>query len=750
MSERPLDIDNLNLASLDDKGKPATTRLKDVESALSIFRTLHKADEKSAVNRARVDAMFDGAAPYNTSSLVTSGQQLKTNLNFGDAQRLLDVALSAYVDLYSSLERLVEVRGTQGEASEIKPAEEIVAGELTHLIRGWPEFHSAYLRLCTTFIKHGVGVTYFDTPDDWRFRVGGFTDILIPRQTSANEEHIDVAVGRRQYLLHELYAYIKNPEAAKKVGWDVDEVKRVIAKNASTKGRGGRSNTFEYEELQSEMKNNDIHTGIQNPSVSILHFWVREMDGSVSHYICAEDTPKDFLYKKVSRYPSVEQAYILFSYGVGSNGTYHSIRGLGQRIFAHVQTSNRLRCQQIDGAMLASAVMIQPENQRSLDELQFTYYGAYAVMSPNVKIVEKAIPNLGTAVQPALQDLTQQLALNTDTISTYGSQQGSPYRNQMQVVSDTDVSTRLSGASLNLFYASWTRLLREVVRRIVTVKKPDAAIKDFYERCAARGVSKEFIKTLDVARTKAVRSIGNGSHANRMVALKELQGISGQFDDVGRRNLTRDIVSTRVGHDLADRYVPAEVEKRPTIDLKIAFFENQQLMVGQPVPVVGNELHGTHLEVHVPALNQIIEQLDTGAADPMQALPILQAFYEHIGQTVQLAAGDPALEGLVGSTKQVLQYAEEAINNTTKAAQKIQRDQAQQEGEAAPEGGQEGQPEDLKMAEHQVKLRIAQEKAQVDMAIKQQKHDQEMAMRDAKAALEFRENSELQGTPRLT
>ena len=745
MSQRPLDIDGLELGSLDEKGQPVKTRLKDVKSALSIFNTLRKADEKSAVNRARVDAMFDGAAPYDQTNLVISGQGLKTNLNFGDAQRLLDVALSAYVDLYSSLERLVEVRGTQGEASEIKPAEEIVAEELTHLIRGWPEFHSAYLRLCTTFIKHGVSVAYFDTPDDWRFRVGGFNDILIPRQTPANEQHIDVAVGRRQYLLHELYSYVRNPKAAAKVGWNVEEVKRVITKNATTDGRRGSSDhASEYESLQAEMKNNDLFTGIQNPSVAVLHYWVREMDGSVSHYISSENDPQDFMYKKVSRYPSVEQAYILFSYGVGSNGTYHSIRGLGQRIFAHVQTSNRLRCQQIDGAMLASAVMIQPENQRSLDELQFTYYGAYAVMSPNVKIVEKAIPNLGTAVKPALEDLTQQLQLNTDTVSTYGPQQGSPYRNQMQVVADMDVTTRLSGASLNLFYASWTRLLREVVRRVVTSKKPDAEVKDFYTRCEARGVPKEFIKTLDVDRTKAVRSIGNGSHANRMVALKELQGISGQFDDVGRRNLTRDIVSTRVGHDLADRYVSAEVEKRPTVDLKIAYFENQQLMAGQQVPVVGNELHGSHLEVNAPALNQLIEQINVGEVDPTQALPALQAFYQHISQTVQLAAGDPALEGLVGQTKQVLQFAEEAINNASKAAQKIQRDQAlaQQEGGAAPpeEGG-------AKMAEHQVKMQIAQEKAQMDMAIKQQKHDQEMAIRDAKAALEFRENSDLGATP---
>ena len=738
MSDRPLDIDNLDLGSLDDKGKPVETRLKDVKSALAIFATLRGADEKSAVNRARIDAMFDGAAPYNASNLAISGQGLKTNLNFGDAQRLLDISLSAYVDLYSSLERLVEVKGTQGQASEVQPAEEIVAEELTHLVRGWPEFHSAYLRLCTTFIKHGVAVAYFDSPDDWRFRVGGFTDILIPRQTPSSEEAIDVAIGRRNYLLHELHGYIKNPAAAKKVGWNVEEVKRVIKKNVRTNQRTEYDN---YETIQAEMKNNDLHMGVQNPSVSVLHFWVKEMDGSVSHYICAEDTPKDFLYKKVSRYAKAEQAYVMFTYGVGSNGTYHSIRGLGQRIFSHVQTSNRLRCQQIDGAMLASAVMIQPENQRSLDELQFTYYGAYAVMSPNVKIVEKAIPNLGTAVQPALQDLTQQLQLNTDTVSTYGPQQGSPYRNQMQVVADMDVSTRLSGASLNLFYASWNRLLREVVRRVVSTKKPDTAIKDFYDRCEARGIPKDFIKTLDVDRTKAVRSIGNGSHANRMVALRELQGISGQFDDVGRRNLTRDIVSTRVGHDLADRYVPAEVEKRPTVDLKIAYFENQQLMAGQPVPVVGNELHGTHLEVHVPALNQLIEQLNVGEADPMQALPILQAFYEHISQTVQLAAGDPALESLVGQTKQVLQFAEEAINNTMKAAQKLQRDQAQmaeEQGGGEPEQGQV----DARMADHQVKMQIAQEKAELDMALKQKKHDQEMAIRDAKAALEFREDSE--------
>jgi len=735
-----LDINALDgLGSLNEKGKPVKSRIKDVKSALAIFNILRKADEGSSINRARVDAMFDGASPYSSAQLTSSGQGLKTNLNFGESQRLLDIALSAYVDLYSSLEKLVEVKGSEGEPSERTTLEDIVSEEITHLLRSWPEFHSHYLRLCTTFIKHGVAVSYFDTPDDWKFRVGSFADILIPRQTPASEHMVDVAIGRRQYHLHELFAFIKNEKAAKSVGWDVDEVKRIISKNVTTSGRNSATSYDDWESIQQELKNNDIYEGHQNPTVGVLHFWVREMDGSISHYITAENNPKEFLYKKVSRYDKPEQAFVMFTYGVGSNGTYHSIRGLGHRIFNHIQTSNRLRCQMIDGAMLSSAVMVQPDSQRALDELGFTYYGAYAVLSPNVNIIEKAIPNLSTSVQPALEDIGNQLALNTDTISTYGPQQSSPYRNQMQVVADMDVSTRLSGASLNLFYASWNRLLREVVRRIVDNKRNDPSLKDFRTTCLMRGVPESFINSLDTERTRAVRSIGNGSYANRLVALRELQAISGSFDDVGRKNLTRDIVATRVGHDLADRYAPQVEEARPTVDGKIAFFENQELMDGTPVPVVANEIHSAHLSEHVPILSQLIEQLNTGAADPMQALPALQAFYQHVAETVQALVGDPAAESIVADANQVLQYTEEMINNTSKQVQKIQRDQAESQ---PPEGEQVQEDPNMgsKIQEHQLKMDMAKQKAELDMELKRAKFEQEQAMRDASNVMKMRES----------
>jgi hypothetical protein len=735
----PSGLNELELLNLDaDTGLPPESRLKDVSAAVAIYGTLRRADERSSANRARLDGMFDGAPPYDQRVLQSTGQASRTNLNFGEAQRFLDVAMSAYVDLYSSLERLVSVKLRGGEPAERQEAQDIVAEELTSAFREWPEFHSSYLRLCGEFTKHGVSVAYFDSPEGWKFRVCGFGDFLIPRQTIASEEGIEVACARRQYLLHELYGFIRDEAVAEKLGWDVEEVKRVITKNARTTGRTGTSTFSDWEATQRELKNNDLYTGLENTTVQVLHFWVREFDGTVSHFICAEEGPKSFMFRKPGMFQSPEQAYVLFSFGVGTNGTYHSIRGLGHRIFNHIQTSNRLRGQAIDGAMLASAVMIQPESPRALEDLSFTFYGPYSVLSPNVRIVEKAIPNLSNSVMPALADLQGQLAQNVDLLSTYGPNQSSPYRNNLQVEHDLAVSSRLTGSTLNLFYASWNRLLREVTRRFILADKKDKAVAGFYARCAERGVDAALIKTIDFAKTMAVKAIGAGSQANRLLALRELNGISGAFDDVGRRNLIRDITATRVGYDLVDRYAPAAPEPRLTVDAKIAMMENQSMASGTPVAVLDSELHGMHLRVHTPELQGLLAATDSGEADPVQVLPLVQALTEHITQHLQFIVGDPAAQAQVAETKQLLQIAQEVITNTGRKLLKMQREQAaagaDQAAGAQPAGPSNGE---LKLQEHQMKMEIARQKAELDMRIREAKFQQEQALRDAERALKL-------------
>jgi hypothetical protein len=736
----PSGLNEFDLLNLDpDTLTPPESRIRDVRAASSIYDTLRKADEKSASNRARIDAMFDGASPYDQRVLYSTGQGNRTNLNFGEAQRLLDVSMSAYVDLYTSLQKLMRVSVTVGEPSERQDAEDIIAEELTQMMREWPEFHSNYLRLCTEFTKHGVGVSYFDDPRSWRFRVCGLSDFLIPRQTPASEESIEVACARRQYMLHELYGFIRDEDKATKIGWEVGEVKRVITKNARTTGRNGSNTYADWEVTQREMKNNDLYTGLENTTVSVIHMWVREFDGSVSLLMFAEESPKTFLFRANSMFKKPEQAYVMFSYGVGTNGTFHSVRGLGNRIFNHIQTSNRMRCQMVDSAMLGGAVMIQPETQRALEDLSFTMYGPYSILSPNVRIVEKAAPNLTNTMAPALTDLQNQLAMNVDLVSTYGNQ-SSPYRNQLQTEHDLAVSSRLTGSTINLFYSSWSRLLREVVRRVVTNRNRDEYVTRFYKRCMERGVAEDVISSINHDKTVAVRAIGAGSAANRLLALRELNQLAGSYDEVGRRNLIRDITSERVGLDLVDRYAPANPEPRMTVDAKIALLENQSMQSGQPVAVLDNELHGMHLRMHAPLLQQLVGGIQTGEVDPLQALPLVQAIYQHCNDHTYYLASDPSAKADVAEIKQLLQTAEEVIVNFTRKLQAQQR-QAMESGEAQGSEQPAGpSPTELKMQEHQLKMQIAQQKAEIEMQIKQAKAEQDLALKDAERALKLSGN----------
>lgn len=737
--DEPKGLAEIELMNIDrTTGEAPVERLTSVSAASSIYTNLLKADETSSLNRAKLDALFDGAPPYDPSVLKSTGQGSRTNLNFGEAQRYLDVSMSSYVDLYSSLEKLVSVRLKSDSSPDNRTEiEDVISEEITQTLRSLPEFHTNYLRLCAEFTKHGVSVAYFDTTTDWRFRVCGLSEFQIPRQSVASEEGIEVAVARRDYLLHELYSFIRDEEVADSLGWDCEEVKRILVNNATTSGSEHKVNS--WEDVQREMKNNDLYTGYRNTTVSIVHMWVREFDGSISFYMFAENGPKSFAFKETSRYKRAEQAYVFFSYGVGTNGTYHSVRGLGHRIFNHVQVSNRLRCQMVDSAILAGSVMLQPNSERDLEKLSFTVYGPYSVLSPNLTLVEKQPNNLTQTMAPALGEMSNQLSLNVDLMSTYGPNVNSPYRNELQTEHDLNVSTRLSGSTLNLFYASWSRLLREVTRRIIEGTR-DVFTERFFARCGERGVPEEAFAMIDHNRTTAVRAIGSGSLANRMMALRDLNQYAGSFDEVGRKNLVRDLVASRVGHDLVDRYAPKQIEPRTTVHSKIALLENTAMEAGQQVPVMSDEPHIEHLTAQAPKLQELLSAIQSGQGDLISILPIAENFRQHIASHSEYLAMDPSSSAELAQMKQLLQIADEVITNFGRRLEKMQRDQAQQ---PQPDQGGGMSPADLKMQEHELKMQIARDKAELDKQIRQSKAEQELAIKDAERSLKILGNNRM-------
>jgi len=730
------------LENIGETGAPPKARLKDAKSAHSIYTTLRESDAHADQDRSKVQAMFDGDPPYNPNTLRSMGQAYRANLNFGEAAADLENALAAYTDLVNGVEKLVEVKTTFGDESERQNWAGAISEEFHKTLVEWDQFHFNFQLLAHHFISQGLGVTFFENDKDWRWRVCGIGDFLIPRGTQATEDRIEFAVARRVYLAHELYNFIKNPKAAKEAGWNVEEVRKALA----TIHKGNRPADQGWEELEKEFKNNDLfYSYARAGEIRVNHYYVREYDGTVSHYIGLRDgTNTDFLYKKEGRFKKASEAFNLFTFGVG-NGTYHSIRGLGYKIFPHIQVSNRLRCAMVDGSMMSTSLVLQPKTAEDVSRLSLAFAGPISFLPPNLEVVPTTFPNFNNSVMPVVQELSMTRQANTGSYRTHQQVQGSKERTATEVQAQLANESVLTTASINLFYVTWGKLLKESFKRLQkdTWQPGDAGYEGyqkFRSRLEQRGVPWKAV--IDVYDVTPVRAVGYGSSGARILAFNEFIQLLPRFDEVGQQNLIRDRVAARVGYDQVDRYLPAgKLKERLPTDAKIAELENAQFQDGRPISVMPTENHSVHIRVHLADARGMLDATSQGIAKPDMALAYLTLNYQHSMMHLQQIAGDPTRKIEVGQYNEMLNLMREAIvalENNMRAQQENMR--KHQEALAKRGGGQGGIDPNTasKLQDHQLAMQMKVEEAKVDQQIKLADHQQKMALRDAEIASKIR------------
>lgn len=765
---------NLNHSPLELKGLDPVTgevpcaRVGDVDAARSIYLSLKKADEGSSRNRALIDGMFNGAPPFNANDLKEVGQGERTNLDFGEAAALKDQALAGYYDLTNSVDMLARVRTTYGSPEQAAEWSEIIGEEFHRTLRGWSEFEFNHQRLSDYFVSHGVGVSYFEDELDWRWRVTGLNEFRIPRGTRASEAEIEVATVDREYRADELYGFIRDPEIAASLGWDVATVKEALKRACA---QDTTTSLGDWEKLEVELKNNDILYGTaKSKVVKVVHMWVKEFCGCVSHLIfLQEPLPTDvgaikesFLYRKEKRFDTPTQCWVTFTYGVG-NGTYHGIRGLGFKIYPHIQVLNRLRCGMVDGALLSSSLIVQPSDSstRALDDLTLTYYGPYALFPPGLKIVDKAVPNLQQNIIPVINDMAMQMSNNTGAYQTRANTGDSNQaRTAYEVKAQLQKEAVLSNASINLFYHPWKRLLTEVFRRLTrrdyNAREPGGKeAVEFRKRCLKRGVPEEAIHR--VIHVEPVRAIGYGSPAMRMAAIDETMSIFGSLDEMGRINLLRDRVAARFGQEVVDRYISSpQTTLRPPLDFKIAVLENATMSTGSPIPVSPGENHFIHASTHLNAMDQLDRAVAEGASNPMEALSAFQMFLPHLGEHLAQLGSDLVRKdqvALMRQRHQQLTASAQRLADELQAMQENQQKAQQAEAERQQtalmaeyqamqkklaESEQLSPEAQQRLMERRAELQMKIEKHQADLQMKDAQTAQKLALEDAKAAAKIR------------
>lgn len=754
------------LETLSKDGSPPTSRIKDAKSAYEIWETLRRADAVSSFDRSKIDAAYDNERPYDERALINAGQSYRVNVSWGFAKQVLDTAMAGYTDIINAPQTFFSCPTLYGTQTENDELSQVVAQEVTAAIRSWRNFFPTYLKLCNSFIKHGVGVVMFNDEWDWRWKSTDMSDFKIPRKTEIGQDNIDVAACLRFYSPTQLYQLIKDEETARIHGFNIDACRKAIIQSVNNNNNYSNFRQYDWEKLEMELRNNDLFFTTQaanQQSIRVVHLWVTEFDGRVSHYMINDDNSvQDFLFKKVGRFENSYQAYTVFTYGVGTNGYYHGVRGQGYDVFAINGALNRAYCSLLEIASFGSAPTFQPKDETALQEMQFIPNGIYNLLSPGIDVIKDTIvPNVSSGTLPIVSAFTQLFRERTASYNTESLVNTSVEKSATQVRAELSNIAKMSVSSLNLFFDPWESLMREMVRRLkrkdYDAREPGGKqVIELHKRLLRRGEESFGAKDrylqaffdLDVDRLRITKPVGAGSEAARMVSFDRLMGIFGSLPDFGKQNLIWDIASETAGYENAARYAiqPGDSE-RPTIDASIAQIENNQLIAGSNIQVLDGQNNLVHAKVHIEALNPLVTQAqELLELDPMQLAPMLggiNALNAHVAQHVELLSQDPAMRSESAMFRQVLQNADEILHNGTLKVQKLM---AQQEQQALLQGGveqEQAQPQidpailakiDSERAIRQAKLEMDMQTHQQKMIMRQQEASQKLALRDAEVA----------------
>ena len=715
-----------------EESEKSTSRLTTATALRSLYTNSVLADEGSANTRAQIQGMIDGRPPFDQAKLNASGQGSRANANFLMGQDLVAKSNSGYQDIITSPKILMTVSTEFGEPSERSDHDAIIQEELTRTIRKWTGFIPRTLRLIDLFNTHGVGVNYFPDTKDFRFDVCGLGDFQIPRQTEANEESILYAIARKDTTIVELHEKIRNEKVATAAGWNVPAVLAAMKRATTSTDTTDHTNP---EALQDQIKNNDTLSSEKFAHVPLLRGWVREFDGTVSYFLAEKDGDGDFLFKEESRYGNDEQAFTLFCYGVG-NGKYHGIRGLGHMIFALVQIHNRLMCQKADGVMLDESVLLQASSSEAHQRATLNYLGPFSLMDQGFEVVDRKVSGTSERTLPFLNEVKGLMGRVSSRFVESSS--GGTYTNEADSLAQLE--SQGDSGPIDLFYVAFDRVIRQMCKRIISgsASDSDPLVKEFHKRCNKAGITKEIFESIDHDSTYAYRALGAGSPAARSLSFQKLLKILPQLDEIGRKNLIYRFVENLVGYQNAGEFASKSELPRQNGEATLAGLENILLLQGNPVPVLAYQMHGAHAEIPLPEIQRVLEGVETGEVDPMEALPGLQAALQHIGGHGEQLGQDPSQSVLYGEVKEILNNLNQIVTNMGRKIKAAQRQEAEEGGGAqaqAQEGpSPEAQSAQIKMDLERFKYDMAKAKGELDLAITKAKADQNLALTDMKEA----------------
>jgi len=710
--------------------KPPRTRVEDAGSARSMLYELINDDQIASYRRSQIQGIIDGNPPYNEQQLREMGQADRINVNWGHAEAKVEAAVIPYFDILTSVGSYATVKTKYGkDMGKREEWSRIITEEFHRLLSSSnPNFLAQHQVAHKELVIHGQACMYFPDGTDWRAKAIEPYALVVPKGSKVDWDNWEFCYILDELYCEQLYSYIEDEEAAQRGGWDVEQCREAIMQARVDEQDQRRP----WEWYQRELKNNALYYSYaKSKIIKVAHFYVKEYDGRISHYIFDRLNSTEFLCQKIGRYDKFSNAFTVFLNGVG-NGFYHGVRGLGQKVYKYAEAMNRVNNALMEGVILGSCVMFQPNSAADAEKLKTVQIGPYRILPPGLNLTQANVSsNLSAAMQTA-QFFQGQESDDIGSFMPSVSGGGGRKKSNKEVEMEIGEKSRLTNTRAEIYLQALDVHYAEVYRRAAN---PNLIEEDhggrealrFQEACMDRGVPAAAM--LDIDTVRATRSIGQGSSAARMQAMELIGQYLPQLPESNRKRVINANIAAIAGQTGVETFgIPEEV-KPDGNDLSIASLENNALQQGGQVLIDPDQNHYTHLTVHMQFAGSLVQGVQQQQVDPRQVSGAMQAAIPHMLSHLQFLQEDPTRTEQYDSMNEQLSELMKIADQLNKYAQQMQE---QEQAQAAQQQGE--QQQDPKVMVAMNKIELDRMKFQNDAQIRQAKAQHQMQLQDKKTA----------------
>jgi hypothetical protein len=636
---------------------------KNAATVQSMVQQMKLADLPRSKNRALINNLFNGEAPYTPEEVNENG--IEVNVNFLDGTEIIHKARSQFSNAFLSTARYFGVTVDCGPAWKRQSYSEIITAEINRRLKRSLRYRETLRNVFGQVVLHGIGPAVWDSQTRWCPDMLMLGDVLMPSKTLLTMENVDYFTLYRRYTAEKLWSMTHGPMVDP--GWTVPLADKCIEwarKQVGKQVPNSNDQIYSPERVAEDMKSDSgLYASDATPTIDCWDFYYRcerDKESGWQRKIVL-DVPEQpdgeavftegknaFLYDGGSRvYAPTLDRLIHFQYADGNQVApfrFHSVRSLGWLLYAVCELQNRFRCRLNEHAFENMLQYLRVSNLDDAERMLKLNLMNKGIIPDGVSMVpqtERWQINQGVAELVLSQNRNSMQTQSASYTQDYERQRQQSEKTATEVMAEVNASSALVGAMLNEAYGYQEFQYTEIARRfcLKSTETSDGDVLAFRAECLRQGVPEE---ALDINKwqIKAERVMGGGNKQLQTAQAKALMEVYGMIPPPGQRIILRNYVFAITSDPaLTDSIVPPQPD--PITDsVHDAQLAAGTLLQGLPVGIKNDFNQVEYIETMLASLAAALQQVD-GKMPTEQQIIGYQTMADHIGQHIQILSQNP-------------------------------------------------------------------------------------------------------------